>query len=229
VLHSSVAVYDSSELADLLEKKRSLALFVNEAQRVLGKTLNYYDTSLLVGIVEQFGFEEEAVLAILAYAVRLKHATVRYAEKIAISFYDDGLTDAESVIDKINKLEASAETVSQIRSLLGMGTRSLSTTEKKLFTAWSEKLGFGIDVIRLAYDITIDRIHEPAPKYINGILESWYADGLRTLSDIEEYLKSQKGTGARGGLEKSYDTDEFFEAALRRSYEEFDRKYGTDK
>ncbi len=229
VSHTAIAVYESSELAEILENRKSLALFVNEAQRVLGKTINYYDTSLLIGIIDQLGFDEEAVLAILAYAVRLKHATVRYAEKIALNFYDEGIVDSEAVIQRISKIEESAQTVTQIRALFGMGSRGLSTAEKKLFTAWSEKLGYGIDVIRLAYDITIDSIHEPAPKYTNTILERWYAEGLHTAADIEEYLKSQKTAQSNSkGHEKSYDVDDFFEASLKRSYEEFDKKYGTD-
>lgn len=229
VSHSSIMAYESAELAEILENRKSLTLFVNEAQRVLGKTINYYDTSLLVGIIDQLGFEEEAVLAILAYAVRLKHATVRYAEKIALNFYDEGIVDSEAVIAKISKIEEAAETITQIRSLFGMGNRGLSTSERKLFTSWSERLGYGIDVIRLAYDITIDTIHEPAPKYTNTILERWFSEGLHTAADIEEYIKSQKAmqSGSKGH-EKSYDVDDFFEASLKRSYEEFDKKYGKD-
>ena len=229
ISHTSIVAYESAELADILEKRKSLTLFINEAQRILGKTINYYDTSLLVGFIDQLGFDEEAVLAILAYSVRLKRGTVRYAEKIALNFYDEGIVDSEAVIAKIEKIEASAETVSQIRVLFGLGSRGLSTSEKKLFTSWSEKLGYGIDVIRLAYDITIDSIHDPAPKYTNSILERWYAEGLHTAADIEEYIKSQKEAQSnKVGYEKSYDIDEFFEASLKRSYEEFDKKYGTD-
>ena len=229
VSHSSIMAYESAELAEILENRKSLTLFVNEAQRVLGKTINYYDTSLLVGIIDQLGFDEEAVLAILAYAVRLKHATVRYAEKIALNFYDEGIVDSEAVIERISKIEESAQTVTQIRALFGIGSRGLSTAEKKLFTSWSEKLGYGIDVIRLAYDITIDTIHEPAPKYTNTILERWYSEGLHTAADIEEYIRSQKAVQSSSkGHEKSYDVDDFFEASLKRSYEEFDKKYGTD-
>ena len=77
VMHHGVVDYTTAELADLLESRRALADFVTEAQRVLGKTINYHDTSIIVGLVDQLGFEEEAVLAILAYAVRLKKATAR--------------------------------------------------------------------------------------------------------------------------------------------------------
>lgn len=228
VAHTSVGAYESSELAELLETRKTLALFVNEAQRVLGKTLNNHDVGILVGIIDQLGFDEEAVLNILAYAVRLDHPQVRYAEKIALNFYDEGIIDTEAIVEKINKIEVSAQTLTQIRALYGMGSRGLSTAEKKLFTSWSEKLGYGIDVIRIAYDITIDSIHEPAPKYTNSILEKWYAEGLHTAADIEEYIKSQKANASKGH-EKSYDTDEFFEASLKRSFEEFDKKYGSEK
>ena len=223
VAHRGVVAYDTAELADLLEQRRALADFVTEAQRVLGKTINYYDTSIVVGLIDQLGFEEEAVLAILAYAVRLKKATVRYAEKIALNLYDEGLTAADEVVSRIHAIEQAAETVSQIRSLFGIGSRALSSTEKKLFAKWTDAFGFDMDVIRLAYDITIDAIHAPVPKYAGTILEKWYTEGLKTARDIEEFESAKKGTQGKTGSVKSYDVDDFFEASLKRSYEEFDK------
>ena len=223
VEHRGVAPYQTEELASLLEKKQALADFVTECQRVLGKTVNVYDTGLLVGLVDQFGFEEEAVLAILAYAVRIGKATVRYAEKIALGFYDEGRTSAAEVYERIRMMERSAEIISQIRTLFGMGSRDLSTTEKKLFGAWTQKMGYGIDEIRLAYDITIDAIHTPAPKYTNSILEKWYAEGLHTAHDIEEFESAKRADKMRTGVEKSYDVDEFFEASMQRSFAELEK------
>lgn len=223
VEHSGVAPYQSSELATLLEQRQVLADYVTECQRVLGKTVNVYDTGLLVGLVDQLGFSEESVLAILAYAVRLGKATVRYAEKIAIRFYDEGITSTSGVYDRIRVMEKSAEVISQIRTLFGMGSRDLSTTEKKLFTAWTQNLGYGIDEIRLAYDITIDAIHTPAPKYINTILEKWYAEGLHTARDIEEFENEKKADRTTVSVDKSYDVDEFFEASMQRSFAEFEK------
>ena len=221
--------YETAELADLLEKRSALASFVTEAQRVLGKTINYYDTSIVVGLVDQLGFDEEAVLAILAYAVRLKKATVRYAEKIALGLYDEGYTATEDVVERIHTLEQAAETVSQLRSLFGIGSRALSSTEKKLFAKWVDTYGFDMDVIRMAYDITIDAIHVPVPKYAGSILEKWHTEGLRTARDIEEFERARKDTTGKGEVKKSYDVDDFFEASLKRSYEEFDKDFDTAK
>lgn len=216
----SVADYASTELADLLEKRSSLAQFVSEAQRVLGKTITYHETSIIVGLVDQLGFDEEAVLSILAYVVRLGKKTVRYAEKVAIGLFDEGITSTEDVVARIHHIEESAKTVSKIRNLFGMGARELTATEKKLFSAWIEKLGYGLDEIRLAYDITVDAIHTPAPKYVNSILERWYAEGLHTAADIEAFEEAKKGEKSKTDTEKSYDVDDFFEASLKRSYEE---------
>ncbi len=224
VAHRGVVAYETVELAELLERRGALAGFVTEAQRVLGKTINYYDTSIVVGLVDQLGFEEEAVLAILAYAVRRGRATVRYAEKIALNLYDEGLTATEEVVARIHVIERSAETLSQIRTLFGMGSRALSSTEKKLFTKWTETYGFDMDVIRMAYDITIDAIHAPVPKYAGSILDKWYTEGLRTARDIEEFEKMKKGAAGKPDVGKSYDVDDFFEASLKRSYEAFDKE-----
>lgn len=212
--------YTTSELADLIEQRRVSAEFIDEAQRVMGKVFRTYDTGVLVGIVDRLGFEEAAVLAILAYVVQKGKKTLRYAEQVAISFYDEGVTDTADVLNRIHRMERSGEVIGKIRTLYGMGSRELTTSEKKLFSAWCEKLAYDIDVIRMAYDITVDSIQKPVPKYTNSILEAWYAQGLRTADDVRAYLDAEKKEKANGELTKSYDIDEFIEAALKRSYEE---------
>lgn len=211
--------YSSAELAELMERRRVSAEFVDEAQRIVGKVFRTYDTGILVGIVDQLGFEEEAVLAILAYGVRRGKRTLRYAEQVAMAMYDEGLTDTQSVMERISRIERSGEIVSKIRALFGAADREMTATEKKMFTQWTEKLDFDLDVIRLAYDITVDTIQKPVPKYTNGILEKWHGEGLRTASQVQEYLEKSRGSRKGETTAKSYDVEDFFEAALQRSYE----------
>lgn len=214
--------YETAELATLLEQRAVTAQFVDEAQKVAGKTFNTYDTGILVGLVHQFGFEEEAVLAILAYVRLLGKKGIRYVEKVALSFYDEGLTGYAEVQERINRMERSGETLGKIKHLFGFGERELSATEKKLFLSWVEKFGYDMDVIRFAYEITVDTIQQPAPKYTNGILEKWYVKKLRTIEEIRAFEEAKRAEkqGKSDKLEKSYDLDDFFEAALRRSYDE---------
>lgn len=213
-----VSPYATEELAALFEKRRVTAQFIDEAQRVVGKTFNSYDTGIVAGIVDQLGFEEEAVLHILAYAVRIGKKGLRYPEKLALSFYDDGITTTAAVSERIAKIEHSAELIGQIKVLFGAAGRELSKTEKTLFEKWTQKFGYDLEVVRLAYDITIDNIQKPAPKYADAILEKWYAEGLRTADDVSGF--EQKHKQESKDESKSYDLDDFYEAALERSFKD---------
>ena len=71
----------------------------------------------------------------------------------------------------------------------------------------------------MAFDITVDNIQKPVPKYTNSILEKWHSENLHTAEDVKAYIdrgRSDRGDGVTG---KSYDVEDFFEAALQRTYE----------
>ncbi len=216
--------YTSTELAQLMEQRRVSADLVDEAQKIMGKIFRVYDTGILVGLVDQLGFAEEAVLAILAYTVRQGKKTLRYAERMALAFYDEGITETDEVLSKISRMEQSAEAVGKIKQLFGFGGRELTANEKKLFAAWIETYGYDLEVIRLAYDLTVDAIQKPVPKYAGTILESWFKEGLRTAEDVRTYLEAKQaqksGTEAMQS-QKSYDVDEFFEAAIKRGLKDY--------
>lgn len=217
---TGVSPYATDELAALFEKRRVTAQFIDEAQRVVGRTFNSYDTGIVAGLVDQLGFEEEAVLAILAYATRIGKKGLRYPEKLALSFYDEGITTEFAVVARIAIIEHSAEVVGKIKQLFGMGSRELSRTEKTLFDKWTQKFGYGIEVIRVAYDITVDATQKPLPKYADAILEKWHAEGLRTEEEVLAFEQKSKPSKDSGEGDKSYELDDFFEAALKRSFED---------
>ena len=218
---NGVEVYGSAELATLLEKRAVTACFVDEAQKVFGKTFNAYDTNVVVGLVDQYGFEEEAVLAILAYVLKLGKRGVKYAEKIAIGLYDDGYTTAVDVVDRINAIEQAKETVYKIKQMFGFGARELTKSEKDIFSKWINTYGYSVEVVRIAYDITVNSIQKPVPKYTDKIIEKWYSEGLRTLEEVEAFEAKKKETPKDSGdPQKSYEIDDFFDAALKRSFKD---------
>ena len=212
--------YSSGELADIMDNRIVSPMLIDEAQRIFGKMFRTYDIGILVGLVERLGFDEASVLLMLHYVAGKGKKTMRYAETLAMSFYDDGVTSAEAVAERISRMERSGELIEQIKKLFGFGGRELTTSEKRFFTAWTEKYVYDIDVIRMAYDITVDNTQKPLPKYANTILERWYSEGLRTADEVRAFIERQASEKGSGGVAKSYDADEFFEAALKRSYEE---------
>jgi DnaD/phage-associated family protein len=98
-----------------------------------------------------------------------------------------------------------------------MKARALTAKEKKCIGLWFGKFGFGEDVITKAYEMTIAGTNgDPSVPYANAILQRWFDEGLRTIEDIEKAAAERAEAG--GSDDGSFDTDDFFEAALKRSY-----------
>ncbi len=122
---------------------------------------------------------------------------------------------------RFRQMEENAKTETAVAAMFGMTGRALTAKEKKFLGNWIGVMGFDLDCIRLAYDITVDNTHEPAPAYANTILTNWYNDGLRTYDAIVAAEEEKKAKNKKEReQDKSFDTDEFIAAALKRTFEE---------
>ena len=213
----ALPAYTTEELTVLMKKKKITSTFIGEASRVYGKVFNQHEIEIIVRMIDYIGFNSECVLLLLSYYSKQKK-TLRYIEKAALTFYDEGITTEKELQQKLCAMERREEIEGKIRAMFGMTNRALTTKEKKYIISWVEKMNFSLDMIRLAYDKTVDVTHEPSPAYANGILERWYADGIDTPEKVEA-ADEKRDQSKRGQVERSFDTNDFFEAALRRSYE----------
>ena len=172
-------------------------------------------------MVDYIGFDEASVILLLSHVKQKGKKSLRYAEQMAFALYDEGITTPEALQKKFRQMEENAKTEAAVVAMFGMSGRALTAKEKKFLHSWIEVMGYDVDCIRLAYDITVDNTHEPLPAYANTILTNWYNDGLRTYDAIvvAEEERRAKAKAAKG-QDKSFDTDEFFAAALKRTFDE---------
>lgn len=214
----SLPSYSSGEIAQIVEGDRSLALMIDECERALGKIFRTGETAKILALREYLGFSPEYIVTLCAYCAKLGKTSVRYLETTAIALYDDGITDKESLEEHLKLAEEKHALETKIRALFGINmSRELTTKEKRLVDSWIVNFGYGIEVIKLAYEITVDRINEPSLNYANAILESWHSKELSTEEEIRALLEAEAGE-KQTPAGKSFDSTDFFEAALRRSY-----------
>ena len=233
--------YTTEELATLLEQRKDAADCIDECQRIWGKMFNTHEVNILLGLVDYLGLDWEYVLILLAYCLKVQEArgvrrSLRYVETVAFDFYDEGVCDVAALNEKIRQSEQMAETESQLRTLFGMGSRSLTPTEKKYFSTWLYEYKYGMDIIRRAYEITVDSKGEFKIKYMNSILANWHSDGRRTLEDVDRAEaafraanETSRSSGVKAGRHhptdspSSFDVDDFFRDAVRRNFgDDFD-------
>ena len=77
---------------------------------------------------------------------------------------------------------------------------------------------YGFDIIQMAYEITVNATTKPSIAYANTILERWYNEGYKTTKEIEQSIADYRRKKATGS--SSFEVDDFFEAALQRTYGE---------
>lgn len=215
----SLPSYSSGEIVDMVENDREIALMIDECERALGKIFRVGETAKIIALRDYLGFAPDYITTLCTYCAKIGKNSVRYLETIATGLYDDGITDKESLEEHLRLIQAKHELETQIRSLFGMNmSRALTTREKKFIDSWTQTFGYGLEVIKLAYEITIDKINEPSLNYANAILESWNSKGLKTEEEVQAQIESEAEAKGEPPAGKSFDSTDFFEAALRRSY-----------
>ncbi len=205
--------YTAKELAGILEARVDIAPIITEGQSIMGKTFTVHEVNVLIGLLDYLGLDTEYVIMLLKHCAEIGKKTLHYVEKTAISLYDMGITSAAALSEELGKREAVLSMESHIRRIFGVGSRAFTTKEKREISSWVNDMKCPIEVIEKAYEVTCDATGKPSLHYANSVIERWHAEGLLTVEQIEQSYKNKdaKEPGS------SFETDEFFEAAVRRS------------
>ena len=218
--------YTTAELGNLLEQRPEMAALLTECQNLFGKLFSTHEINTVLGLTDYLGLECEYVLILVThycgYCKQLdKRPSVRGLEKLAISLYDRGITDMDALQLELLRQEEMQKTEGKLRSLFGIGARALTAKEKKAFSTWIHTYGFDMEMITLAFEIAADATTDVNVAYVNSILDRWNAEDIRTPEEVradkEAHQAKRNGKGKAEQSEGSFDTDDFFDAAMRRS------------
>ena len=104
--------------------------------------------------------------------------------------------------------------------------RSLTKAEKEHITKWKDVYKITSDMLEYAYELTANSASKPSIAYMSRILDRWYAQGITTLQQAKDSEINFKKTKEKPdeNNDSSFDTDEFFNAALQRSYSNIGKK-----
>jgi DnaD/phage-associated family protein len=211
--------YTTEELAEILEKRMETSQLIHECQQTLGKVFNTREINVILGLVDYLALGWEYVIELIGYCARIGKRSVGYVERITYSMIDEGIDNVNALKAKIEELEGVWKNETFVRKLFGMKSRALTAKEKKCIGKWFGTFGYEKDVVSKAYEITVNTTNESSVPYANAIIERWYSEGMKTLEDIERAeAKRREEKKVSDNTEGSFDTDDFFESALQRSY-----------
>lgn len=215
-----------AETAEII-RRRKLGQLIDECQHVAGKVFNTTEISVIAGLSEELELADEYILTLLSFCVRQGKKSLRYLERTAFGLYEEGVDSIGGLEERIARREKAQSGIGALRRLFGMGERALTRREEECFTRWLSDFGYSEGVIGIAYDMTVNATGKASVAYADKILAKWYAAGCRTESEVDAFIIRDKQShyaetpskkADESTHEGSFDTDEFFNRALERSY-----------
>ncbi len=205
--------YKISEISRRLSENPRMSQMYKIVGQILGKTLSSADTELLYSFHDYYALPVEVIIVLIEYYVSKDKRSMKYIEKEAGKWASAGINTVEKAKAYIEKREEFLSYASRVRTLLGIQERRLSTRELAYINSWQNELSMSLDMIKAAFELTVNQTGKLSFAYMNKILESWAQNNLRKPGDI----KRQKTT--KETKPQRYD----FEALQRSTFEAINR------
>ncbi|MBE7034735.1 MAG: DnaD domain protein [Ruminococcaceae bacterium] len=207
--------YKSSEISRHLHENPRMSQMYKMVGRMLGKTLSSADTELLYSFHDYYAMPIEVILVLIEYYVGKGKRSMKYMEKEVGKWTSAGIDTVQKAKAYIEKREAFLSYAGQVRTILGIHERHLSTRELTYINKWQNELSMSLDMVRKAFELTVDQTGRLSFAYMNKIMESWAADNIRKQEDIK------RDTKAKGKESKKSRYD--FDALQRLAFEHVNR------
>lgn len=182
--------YTTDELEAFLAERVEASTYLDECQNIWGDMFNPRETNIIIALVDTWGFQWEYVIALLAFAAKQfkekenQGKSLNYVYRMAVGLHKEGVLTFDALREKFLEIEKTAEFEKRLRDMFGFGARTLTPKEKKYISTWLYEYHYDIEVVELAYNVTVDAKGSPNINYTNGVLKHWYEDGLKTAEEI---------------------------------------------
>lgn len=209
VIKEKRGLLHSSEIARMMKDSPDISELFKMAESILG-TLNNTMQNSLIWIHDYLGLKKEVIITLLSYCATIGKANARYIETIACDWSENDINTLSLAQDEVTRMSRSHEFTSLIMKIFEM-KRSPTANQKKYISAW-QSAGYSTELIRYAYEKTIEQIDKLSFPYINKILLSWGENGYKTLDDVKNAEKEYKEKyKERKKSDKGNDSDDDFD------------------
>ncbi len=178
--------------------------------QILGKTLSSADTELLYSFHDYYGLPVEVITVLIEYYVSKGKRSMKYIEKEVGKWAAADVNTVKKAKVYIEKREEFLSYASRVRSILGIQERHLSTRELTYINNWQTQFAMPLEMVKVAFERTVNQTGKLSFAYMNKILESWAKENIRTTGEIQK-----KTTASKNEKPSRYD----FDALQRRAFE----------
>ncbi len=196
------------------QESPELRFLWNQAQEKLGRTLSFNDQRTLLWMHDHLGLPVEVILMIIEYSVSQDKRGIAYIEKIGVSWAQDEIFSIELAEAKLSQIKNRNSLWKKLCEEFNLPNTTPTPKQSEWIEMWTNKFGFTIDMIRLAFEECLNRTAKINFNYIHKVLENWHNSGFRKPDDIKS--DKPKSVPAKKS-DTSYDLGEFERASMKKS------------
>lgn len=201
---------DPSEIATMLEGSQELKDLFALSEKMLGRPLNHMEQRSLLWLHSYLNIRSEVILTLLGYCISIEKYSISYAEAIAIRWEQEGIVTLELAEAEIQRLKKEHTYTEQLCRMFEMKRRP-TPKQKEYMDAW-QQAGYSMELLQLAYEITVENIEKLNFKYMNTILTDWAGQGVTSAEQAKQLRAAPKTTTSRRKKQNAPPTDQEIEA-----------------
>lgn len=170
-------------------KPEKYADFTKTVQSIIkGRMISTNEFREYFMLLEDYGFEQNALIMIINYCVNLKGDNIRlqYIKKVAKSFADDGITTAKKVDEKLSAYTSSTPALIRIFNAAGINKQP-DIDDDKLYKKWTSELGFEDEAVTAASKLFKAKTTEK----LDSALTELYKNKKFDVKEIEDYCRNK--------------------------------------
>lgn len=225
--------YRAAEISRTLKENPRMSQMYKMAEQILGKTLSSADTELLYSFYDYYGLPIEVILVLIEYYTSRGKRSMKYMEKEVGKWASAGINTIQKAKAYIEKREEFLSYAGRVRTILGIQERRLSTRELTFINQWQSEWNMPLDMVKAAFELTVDQTGKLSFAYMNKILESWaqknISDAAGAAQERQTAKTAQKIGTAQSGKKTVKPSRYNFEALRRQAFEAVNRPEGGRK
>lgn len=156
------------------------------AEQLLCKPLNHNDMKILYSFHDWLKLPSDVIVMLLEYCTSLKKMDLRYIEKVAITWADNGIDSFEKANIYIRSQAKLARFEKKVKKIVQISGRDLTETETKFVRSWLNDYKATEAKIKEAYEITVMNTGKMNFKYMDAVLKNFDKEAKPTKTPAKK-------------------------------------------
>ena len=168
------------------KNKEEISEMLCIAEQYLGKTLSPADLKSILYIHLELGYSMDMLDALLEYCLERGKKEMRYIEKTAMGWYEQGINTVKQAKAGVSKYDKTIYSVMKALGKNGIPTAK----EVDYINKWTGNFGFSMEVIFECCERTVMAVDTHRFEYADRILSNWKEHNVNSLKEVKELDKA---------------------------------------